>query len=314
MCFRLGRARVRRGRYLLQLGNGIDVRKIGMVGDGTTDNYPLVTTLMHILNPGQSQSSQADVFFPVRAQQASTDYYFSKSFHVNRPMHIRCQGIPNGGGDGSTRLVFPAGVHGVIFDNPSSSVDGTGYAAGGMTGCNMASKGYHETYTTTVGSNVITNVAPDKLFGTWDFHVGDGVVGFTGVYGTPTIYAPIGPGGTVVTAVNSSTHALNLHASVPTGYNSSGFGLWRLPVEDAFTVNTTNGNHTVTVTGGPSVLQPGDYVWSDAFPLGTVVKEVSGTIGAQTVAMTNYTLLGGVYEKCNSVRDRRSYVDTSRRV
>ena len=286
------------GRYLLQLGNGIDVRQIGMVGDGVTDNYPLVTTLMRTINPNNSQSSQLDVLFPAKAQQTYTDYYFSKSFHVNRPMHIRCQGIPNGGGDGSTRLVFPAGVHGVIFDNPSS-FDGAGvplgYAAGGMTSCNMASKGYHETYTTTVGSNVITSVAQDKWFGTWDFHVGDGIIGFTGVYGTPTIFAPIGPGGTAVTAVNSSTHALTLNATVPTGYGP-GFGLWRLPVEDAFTVNTINGNHTVTVTGGPSKLQPGDYVWSDAFPFGTVVREVSGAVGAQTVAMTNYTLLGGVYE------------------
>ena len=41
---------------------------------------------------------------------------------------------------------------------------------------------------------------------------------------------------------------------------------------------------------------PGDYIWSSAFPLGTVVRSVSGTIGAQTVNMTTYALEGDVYQ------------------
>ena len=69
-----------------------------------------------------------------------------------------------------------------------------------------------------------------------------------------------------------------------------GFGVCR--IENVFTVQTTNGSPTVTVTGGPSVLQPGDFVWSDAFPFGTTILSVSGTLGAQTVTMAPYPLGG----------------------
>jgi hypothetical protein len=61
-----------------------------------------------------------------------------------------------------------------------------------------------------------------------------------------------------------------------------------LPVENAFTVQTTAGTPTVTVTGGPDLLRPGDYVWSDAFPFGSVVLDATGTVGAQTVTLTQY--------------------------
>ena len=68
----IGQAPSVAGRYLLQLGNGIDVRQIGMVGDGVFDNSTLNAALMTIVNPVNSQTSQMDVFFPARAGQAYT--------------------------------------------------------------------------------------------------------------------------------------------------------------------------------------------------------------------------------------------------
>ena len=49
----LGQSASTAGRYLLQVGNGIDVRQIGMVADGVTDNYPFVATLMSVINRGK---------------------------------------------------------------------------------------------------------------------------------------------------------------------------------------------------------------------------------------------------------------------
>jgi hypothetical protein len=64
--------------------------------------------------------------------------------------------------------------------------------------------------------------------------------------------------------------------------------VFRLPAEKAFTVNTVSGSGTITVTGGPSLLKPGDYIWSDAFPFGTPIINVSGTLGAQIVVTGPY--------------------------
>ena len=55
-----------------------------------------------------------------------------------------------------------------------------------------------------------------------------------------------------------------------------------------YSVTTTSGSNTFTVTAGPSTkLEPGDAIWSDAFPFGSVVSGVSGSAGAQTVTVTD---------------------------
>ena len=276
------------GRYLLQFGNGLDVRQIGMVGDGVTDNYPLVATLIGLLPQGQS--SHVDVLFPPILGQYYTDYRFSKSFHVNRSMNIRCQGLATGGGDSSTRLVFAAGMHGVVFDNAIMSPDGTGFGGGGINGCGVIGTSYHEGFHLTAGSSTLTSVAAEHTYGAWDFQAGDGVI----VYQfTPVNGGPANVIGSVVATANSGTHSLTLNpASPPAVATGSGYAIWRMPVAQAYTVNTTSGSSTVTVTGGPDLLRPGDYVWSDAFPFGTVVMKTSGTVGAQTITMGTYPLEG----------------------
>ena len=283
----IGQSATTAGRYLLQLGNGIDVRQIGMVGDGVTDNYPLVASLMSMINPANSSNSQSDVFFPARIGQTFTYYYFSKSFQVTRPMNIRCQGIAAGGGGASTGLIFPAGVHGVVFNNYSSSPDGSGTGAGSMSGCGVYSNGFHETFAVTTGSNPVVTLPVDKQFGTWNFHVGDGII--------PYLFGPINgqaavPPGTTVAAANSTTQQVTPSSPIVSSYTGNAFAVWRLPVEDAFTVQTTAGQPTVTITGGPDIIRPGDFVWSDAFPFGSVVLDATGTVGAQTVTFTNYSM------------------------
>ena len=241
-----------------------------MVGDGVFDNSTLNATLMALVNPANTQGSQSDVWFPAKIGRRYTDYYFSQPFHIYRLMHLRCEGIPNGGGDTSTRLMFPAGVHGVVFDNYGTSPDGTGMGGGGMTSCGVYSKGYHVRFPVVTGSNPTIQVGVDKWGGTWDFHVGDGVVIF--LFG-PTDSAPVLPGGTTVAAVNPGAQTITPSSPVVSTYTGDGSTVWRLPVEKAFTVNTVSGSGTITVTGGPSLLQPGDYIWSDAFPFGTPVIE-----------------------------------------
>ena len=187
-------------------------------------------------------------------------------------MTLKCQGYPNGGGDSGTRLVFPAGVNGVVFDNAYTSPNGTGYGAGGMSGCGIVSKGDHVYFSVAGGSNVIT-VPADKYFGTWDWHVGDGIIPYSGVYGFPTnpitVSNLIVPTGTTVTATNPGTHTVTV--SSPVSATGGGYQLWRLPVELALTVNTSNGSPVVLVTNAPIRIEAGDYVWSDAFILGTPV-------------------------------------------
>jgi hypothetical protein len=274
------------GRYILQLSDGIDVRQIGMVGDGITDNSSIVPTLMSLMNTG-SQASQSDVHFPKVPGQEYTNYYFSAPFHVTRPMMIRCEGWM--GADSGTRLVFPAGVHGVIFDNFSTSPDGTGLPGGGMQGCGIVNSGFYEGYPVTTGSNAVISIGADKYFGTWGFHVGDGII--TYLYGPTNGQPAIAPGATI-TATNPGV-SITPSSPLISGYTGAAFGLWRLPVEDAFTVNTSSGSPDVTVTAGPSVLQPGDFIWSDAFPFGTTILTTSNTGGgpvAQTVTMAPYSL------------------------
>ena len=169
------------GRYLLQLGNGIDVRQVGMVGDGVFDNSTLNAALMTMINPVNTQSSQSDVLFPAKAGQRYTDYYFSKSFHVYRGMNIRCQGTPNGGGDASTRIdIFrrrPRRRSLIIWVRRLTALALT-WRAGGMTNCGIVGKGYHEIFPVTTGSNPTIVVPNDKWGGTWNFHVGDGVIAY----------------------------------------------------------------------------------------------------------------------------------------
>ena len=301
----IGQSASTAGRYLLQTGNGIDVRQIGMVSDGITDNYPLVATLMNAISSVGNITSGMDVFFPAIAGKPYangnlyTDYYFSKSFRISRRMNIRCQGIPNGGGDASTRLVFPAGVHGVIFDNALTSVDNN-YGGGGMTGCGVIGRGFYLGGSASSGATTITGVSASRYGGTFDFVAGDGVIvydDFQPANGAPAV----APGAYISGTSGTGPHTLTL-ASPYTINATINTNLWRLPAADKFTIQSTSGSPTITVTAGPFLLTPGDYIWSDAFPFGTVVKEVSGTAFPLTVKMAPYKLNGPDTENATATR------------
>jgi hypothetical protein len=75
--------------------------------------------------------------------------------------------------------------------------------------------------------------------------------------------------------------------------NASGLVINQLPVALKYTVQTTIGSDSVLVTAGPRLLVPGDLVWSDAFPFGTMVLTASGTLGNQTVTMDSAFLTAG---------------------
>lgn len=66
----------------------------------------------------------------------------------------------------------------------------------------------------------------------------------------------------------------------------------QLPASLKFTVQTTIGSNSVVVTAGPRLLIPGEVVVSDAFPFGTTIESVSGTLGNQTVIMDSAFLAG----------------------
>ena len=101
--------------------------------------------------------------------------------------------------------------------------------------------------------------------------------------------APLLANGAYIDSVAGTT--LNLHAGYasPKTYDYDSF-IWRLPAALKFSVTTTAGSSTFTVTGGPKKLQSGDLIWSDAFPFGSQVYTVSGAAGAQTVTVTNSSM------------------------
>ena len=112
-----------------------------------------------------------------------------------------------------------------------------------------------------------------------------GVITFTSRYGPPdantypSVYTPTGTaagafGGATFSGANASTGPI-------------GMATYQLPATQAFKVRTTNGSTTVTVVSGPRLLHGGDVIWSDAFRFGTTINSASGTVGAQTVTITN---------------------------
>ena len=76
------------------------------------------------------------------------------------------------------------------------------------------------------------------------------------------------------------------------GVATASVDVYQMPVSQAFTIQTTMGSDSVLVTAGPRLLEPGDIVWSDAFPIWTTVLSVSGTLGNQTLIMDQPFLIG----------------------
>ena len=144
-----------------------------------------------------------------------------------------------------------------------------------VTACGFASLGLHFTYITPyLGSTGLYQAYLTDVF--------------------PQGYGGTIPAGTAVTGqVSGTPGGVGVYSLSNTGYSYSGnifagprqqMVYDRLPAALMYSVNTTLGSNQITTTGGPSdLIQPGDFIWSDAFPWGAQAFHVSGTAGAQTI-------------------------------
>jgi hypothetical protein len=123
--------------------------------------------------------------------------------------------------------------------------------------------------------------APDLLI---TASYASGAITFTSRYGPPdanrypSVYAAAG------TSAGSFGGAAFSGAD---GFTAANMVFYQLPAAQKFKVQTTVGSPTVTVISGPRLLKGGDVIWSDAFRFGTTIDTVSGTVGAQTVHVTD---------------------------
>jgi hypothetical protein len=105
----------------------------------------------------------------------------------------------------------------------------------------------------------------------------------TGGTGGNSLTSTYTPAGTSAGSFAAATFGSG--AGITPGRATLPLGLFDLPVAQAFTVQTTNGTKVITVTAGPRLIRPGDYLYSDAFPLFTSVTTASGTVGNQTLGV-----------------------------
>lgn len=268
----------------------IDVTSLGMAPGGR-DNSSYLKALLAANGPTTVSYAYPgfSAFFPsaVSQGQGTTEYYFSQSLDWSRGGQINCAGA---GPFQSTSLVFAPGVDGVIFEDSNTSTDGGGAYGADLKGCAVISLGYGMA-TGTTGSASITNVNMPSYGAipatTWA--AGDGIIavsatnGFAPATGFPTVNP-----GAYIASVNGSTLTLASPYAVGQLSLSNQMAIYRLPAALMYSVTTTSGSNTFTVTAGPSTkLEPGDAIWSDAFPFGSVVSGVSGSAGAQTVTVTD---------------------------
>ncbi len=280
----------------------VDVRTLPTpMVPGGTDNAPMIAGLLTANGPPAQDGAAfwiypgTSAFFPPVPNATHTYYYFSQPLDWSRGGTISC------GGKGpyqNTILVFAAGVNGIIQDSIYSSPDGGLSDGSDIAGCAIYSLSLGSGSLTS-GSNQVTSASIDgydSFTGSWG--VGDGIIAAPVTWSNqglnppqPAPAAPVlttVPYGTYVTAVSGGTLTLNVAANAnaavgnnPGGANSS--KLWRLPAALMYSVTTASGSNTMTVTAGPTTpattayLQPGDMIWSDAFPLGATVWSVSST-------------------------------------
>ena len=268
---------------------------------GGADNAPAIANLMNII-PKNTNAGQGSVYFPNIQNQHYSDYYFSNSFVISRAGAFWCSGQAAGGTDASTRLVFAAGVDGVIFESGGYSPDG-GYGNGSMSGCGIVSAGFWYGQTA-ANSNTITGIA-NRFFSagapTPVWHVGDGVMAIS--TWLPYQSQPAIPNGAYVSGVSGTTLTLatgfNVNAQPSedmSGWNSIAGGgqvaLLQLPAALKYTIQTTTGSSSFTVTAGPRLLKPGDILSSDAFPSGTTVITTTQAGFPQTVGVCEPFITG----------------------
>lgn len=277
------------GRYLLQVPGGqLDVRMIGFHDDGT-DNASLVNALMTAIGPPSNDGGSYDIVFPAAKSQQYVTYYFSNEAVLSRNDTYKCTGNTYSNG---AELVFAAGVDGLIQEDQAYTSD-HGYGSGTVSNCTIVSLGYGTAKTAASGFTSVNTVSMYSDLGgqlpvsTWS--PGDGIMIFPqagGSFASTDIFV-VSPGA-YISGVSGSTLTLGSGYTTDSALPASTtLAIYQLPVSLKFSVTTTSGSNAVTVTGGPRLLVPGDMVWSDAFPFGSTVLTVSGSLGSQTAHMTN---------------------------
>jgi hypothetical protein len=95
--------------------------------------------------------------------------------------------------------------------------------------------------------------------------------------GGPTTYVPTGP-----SAGSFGATSFSGAGTVFVGGDLiNDMRFFQLPRSQKYTVNTTLNSSSIAVTAGPRPLRSGDLLWSEAFPLGATVLNVSGNVFPQ---------------------------------
>ena len=93
--------------------------------------------------------------------------------------------------------------------------------------------------------------------------------------------------GAYLSGVSGATLTLASGYTISANHQSGSFvAMYQLPAALKFTVQTTIGSNSAIVTAGPRPLASGEMIWSDAFPLGSMVENTSGNTFPQTVQIT----------------------------
>ena len=295
----IGQAPSTAGRYLLATSGTVNVRQVGMQPGGQ-DNSPYVQALMDAVGPPNLYGTGAEIVFPPVPGQYTAYYYFSQPFELSRPSRINCRNV-SANNQGAVILMFAPGVSGIVQAQGYTSPDG-GWGQSDVSGCALMSLGGGAgTASSTSGTNTITGISMDNdlppgssiftppsdcnpVGSSCTFGVGDGIIAIEGWEPVNSSLA-VDPGAYVATS-NPSTGSVTLASPylVKPLHATPGLSLYNLPVKQKYTVQTTIGSPIVTVTNGPRLLQPGDMIWSDAWPFGsTVIDTNNAIVGTPTV-------------------------------
>jgi hypothetical protein len=166
---------------------------------------------------------------------------------------------------------------------PGESNNTSWSAGGGLSGGSGAS--FTLVLTPTANTNTVTGIFMGTIIGASYAIVpqaGDGVIVLS--------YQPT-PGGFVghgayLASYNTGTHVATLAAgyTIPTTIKGIDAIIYDLPVSQKYTITSTIGSNVGTILSGPRPIKPGAQIWTDAFPMGTVIMQVSSSIaGSVTV-------------------------------
>ena len=228
-----------------------------------------------------------DVTFPALLGTPKSEYYFSGALSYTRAGALICDNGENYLTRDNVMLVFAPGVDGVIQDlvDPTGGDTSLGWGAFNLKGCAIRSLGKW-LGSATSGSGVIsslTNYSATQYYSdTQGWRVDDGVILTNGAWGTPVIAT--NTTGTKVGSVGAGP-SITLAGGV-TANTTHAVYAYRLPKELAYAATYLINSAEVTLASGPArMLQPGDMIWTDKAPFGTIITQTSGNAYPQTIWM-----------------------------